>query len=215
MWVALNGPEHTEPGRIDVQEHEGWGLAISKGLDSPAPKLHPNEDACGVSAGERAVAVVADAHWGAASAVELVRAFGQHGLTREAVDAAAIALQRERSECAWLAVEVQGRQVRWWSQGDCRLYRTGLGVVNPLVPAYFGARFGIRGLRQGIFQLAEGERVVLASDGLPECIYGEPTLDAAAVIAQVHGPADEVARRLVELALAGGGEDNIAVVVSP
>ena len=215
MWVALNGPDHTEPGRIDVAEHAGWGLAISKGLDSPAPKLDPNEDACGVRDGERVVAVVADAHWGAARAVELVRGFGEHGLTPEALDAAAAALQGERSECAWLAVEVVGRQVRWWSQGDCRLYRTGLGGVNPLVPAYFGARFGVRGIELGSLELAEGERLVLASDGLPECIYGEPTLDAAAVIAEVHGSAPDVARRLVALALAHGGEDNVAVLVSP
>lgn len=215
MWVALDGPEHTEAGRIDVAEAAGWGLAISKGLDSPAPKVDPNEDACGVLAGERVVAVVADAHWGAASAVELVRGFGQHGLTPEALDAAREALDGERSECAWLAVEVRDRRVRWWSQGDCRLYRTGLGVVNPLLPAYFGARFGVRGVRQGSFELAEGERLVLASDGLPECIYGEPTLDPAAVLAEVHGDAVEVARRLTALALEHGGEDNIAVVVSP
>ncbi|GEM_PF-6982813 len=217
MTVTLLGPDHLEHAAVNTASCSGWCLSISKGLDSPAPKVDANEDACGVMERQGVItAVVADAHWGAASASAVVQAFMKHGLVRAALEAAQAALRGERSECAWLAVEVRGQDLRWWSQGDCRLYGTHPPrVINPLVPAYFGARLGPRGIEIGSATLSPGERIVLATDGLPECVYGHVTLDAGQIAACVAEAGDAAAEALVRLALSGGGQDNVAVVVSP
>ena len=54
----------------------------------------------------------------------------------------------------------------------------------------------------------------MASDGLPECKYGVPTITPAQVgLIAGERPAEDAAIALVEAALDGGGEDNIAVVL--
>ena len=105
----------------------------------------------------------------------------------------------------------------WWaSVGDCRLYhvrQSDVVVCNPLHGVYLGDR-GLVEPEQGVCTLSPGDRVVLASDGLPECIYGRETLSPAQIAARVRDASPEAgALALIQEALQGGGQDNIAVVV--
>lgn len=232
---VLRGGACTETGEIVTRSAPGWSLALSKGLESPARKVDPNEDACGVVAGGiGAVAVVADAHYGRMSAEVSVdhllgvalqepppRALSAPVIwewLREHLSGAnaQVRARQSTSACAILAVVVQGRSAWWASIGDCRLYRirgTDSTVCNPLRGTYLGDR-GLVEPEVGQLSLEAGDRLVLASDGLPECRYGQETLSPSDVAAAIAGCSGEAAARaLVTAALDGGGEDNIAVIV--
>ena len=58
-------------------------------------------------------------------------------------------------------------------------------------------------------KLSDGDRVVLCSDGLHKYVDAK---QLAAVVAQSDAP-ETAARRLVQIALDGGGEDNVTAVV--
>jgi protein phosphatase len=62
----------------------------------------------------------------------------------------------------------------------------------------------------GRFRLADGDRLLLCTDGLPD-VVGEG--DIARELGQAR-TADDATRRLVELALAGGGRDNVTALVA-
>ena len=233
---VLRGGDCPELGEIHRrQASEGWALANSKGLESPAPKQDPNEDSVGVlCSGVGVVAVVADAHFGRLSAEVLVDHLLSAALSqppprggsaterwdwlRARMETAnrRVRAQQTRSACAALALIQQGPRAWWASIGDCRLYhvtRGGVRVCNPLTHVYLGDRAAVE-LELGELTATAGDRLVLATDGLPECIYGRETLPPAVVGEQVRGVeplAGAVA--LIEAALRGGGEDNVAVVV--
>jgi serine/threonine protein phosphatase PrpC len=57
--------------------------------------------------------------------------------------------------------------------------------------------------------LADGDQVLLCTDGLTELVAEE----AIAQVLSVSGSANEACRRLVDLALDGGGKDNVTVVL--
>ncbi len=59
-------------------------------------------------------------------------------------------------------------------------------------------------------RLSDGDRLLLCSDGLTEMAAEE----AIAGVLRGPGRSEDVARRLVDLALDGGGEDNITVVLA-
>jgi serine/threonine protein phosphatase PrpC len=180
------------------------------------------------------VAVVADAHFGGSSAEVAVdhllssaqrhilsgdwTTTGMPGWIRGALQSANRRVWGERSPsaCAVLVVWVHDHQLWWGSVGDCRLYRVrGVNsqVLNPLRNTYLGDH-RTPSIAQGLTPLAAGDRLVLASDGLPECRYGRETLHAADVGDVVREqPAAFGVRALVQRAFAGGGEDNIAVVM--
>jgi protein phosphatase len=61
-----------------------------------------------------------------------------------------------------------------------------------------------------LLALEHGDRLLLCSDGLTDCVDDE-TIAAALGAGQ---PANEVCERLVRLALDGGGRDNITVIVA-
>ncbi len=222
------GREHREVGRIETARvGPRWALGISKGLASPAPKLDPNEDACGVVVdAAQQVAVVADAHFGALAAEEAVLSVLVMALEPPArVDWMGLALeragrrilqQRTRSASAVLAVRCVGTQVRWCSVGDCRLYRVSPAqttVLNTRNHSYLGDGPGVP-LSCGEAQLYAGERVVLASDGIPECTYGIESFfpsDVGRIAAR--GAPEEAVTALMMEALRRGGEDNIAVAI--
>jgi hypothetical protein len=226
--AVLQGRDCTEKGVIQHAEVGGWGLALCRGLDSPARKQDPNEDSCGVVAGPGvAVAVVADAHYGRRSAELSVDGLLSAAMT-EPPGADPVGWLRSHlvevnrralpgsSACALLVVIIQGEQLTWASIGDCRLYRLRdgrTGVLNPLTGSYLGDWEGIE-YNHGDCTLHAGDRIILASDGLPECRYGTPTLSPRQVgeIAREGTPA-QAAIALVAAALEHGGEDNIAVVL--
>jgi PPM family protein phosphatase len=58
--------------------------------------------------------------------------------------------------------------------------------------------------------LEDGDRLLLCSDGLSDCVDDE---QLAAALASVR-PSGEACQRLVQLALEGGGRDNITVIVA-
>lgn len=226
--AVLQGRDCTEKGIVQHRRAGSWGLALSRGLDSPATKHDPNEDACGVvtSAG-LSVAVVADAHFGRRSAEVAVEALLAAALRTppEAAPGPWLAHQlrsahrrvlRGSSACALLAVVTQGPQLSWISIGDCRLYRLRSGqgaVLNTLNNRYLGD-WGTLKPSSGETTLHEDDRIILASDGLPECRYNIPTLSPHQVgLIASRGDAEEVAISLTEAALERGGEDNIAVAV--
>ena len=227
--ALLLGRDCTAKGIIETAEVGPWGLALSRGLDSPAPKHDPNEDACGVvSSATLSVAVVADAHFGRMSAEVAVQSMlseaiqkpptipDTEGWLRRALGDAHRRAQPGSSACALLAVVLQGGQLFWISMGDCRLYRVRQGateVLNPMTSRYLGD-WGMLTPESGKTTLQPGDRIIMASDGLPECRYGIPTLTpmTLGLIAET-GTAKEAALALTEAAISGGGEDNIAVVV--
>ncbi|MFT4974385.1 MAG: serine/threonine protein phosphatase PrpC [Myxococcota bacterium] len=235
---VLRGGECVEEGAIFTRSAPPWwALAMSKGLESPAQKTDPNEDACGVaSGGIGSLAVVADAHFGRASAEIVVdhmlsvalqdppprSAMGDGEVPRwlrARLETACgrVRAQRSSTACAVLAVVIQGHRLWWVSMGDCRLYliRDAESIVcNRLNNIYLGDRDKIT-VEEGSVNLRPGDQLILASDGLPECRYGRETLYPSDVGRCVAGLEPEAAARaLVEAALAGGGEDNIAVAVS-
>ena len=220
--TALLGRDHTTEGAWTAQGAAGWGIAISKGWESPARKVDANEDAGAVVDGVVRLAAVADAHWGGSSAWR----FAQVVADSEVDDSLAemfrttstqLGAASERSECAALVVRVEGRQVRWVSIGDCRCYRVstkGVEVLNRLQHSYLGADPSWLPLEEGMRILESGDRLVLVSDGVPECTYGEESFMPAEVAATVRGgDPREAAGRLAQAALDRGGEDNIVVVV--
>ena len=226
--AVLQGRDCTDKGIIRHKRAGPWGLALSRGLDSPATKQDPNEDACGVvTSTEYSVAVVADAHFGRRSAEVAVEAIlaaalrtppssNPRGWLAQQLAAAHQRVLKGSSACALLAVVVQGSQLSWISIGDCRLYLLRSGqttVLNPLDGHYLGD-WGTLKTSSGEQPLHIDDRIIIASDGLPECRYNVPTLSPHQVgLIASRGDAEEVAISLTEAALERGGEDNIAVVV--
>lgn len=231
---VLRGGECETPDIVLREVNPSWALAMSKGYDSPVTKDDPNEDAAGVVAGGLGVvAIVADGHFGRLSAELTVNHLLNMALQEPPPRAKAsevwdwleehlhtanrrVLAHDGRSATALVAGVLQGRAFRWVSLGDCRLYHvtaTGQTILNPLNGIYLGDHLEIV-LNVGEAAMAPGDRIVLASDGLPECRYGKRTLTPAQVGRGVRDRSvSDAAKALVQLALDHGGEDNIAVVV--
>ncbi|MDG1479814.1 MAG: protein phosphatase 2C domain-containing protein [Myxococcota bacterium] len=226
--AVLHGRDCTAYGIVQRAEHGGWAISLCRGFESPAPKQDPNEDSCGVTTTPSGtVAVVADAHFGRRSAevaVDVLLSAAQTGppgrdpigWMKARLSELNQQLQPGSSACALLMVVAQGDRLFWASIGDCRLYRLRSAqtvVLNRLNERYLGDRGWLR-VTTGEGTLQKGDRVIMVSDGVPECRYGIPTLTPQQ-IGQItaQGSAAEAARALVAAALQGGGEDNIAVAL--
>lgn len=208
---------------------------MSRGLAGPSRKLDPNEDSCGfLLGGIGSIAVVADGHYGRSSAELAVDQILHTGLQeppprgvsgqliwewlQTQLDGANSRVRAEpsASACAILAVVVQDHMLWWASIGDCRLYHVrgpDSAVCNPLHSVYLGDAVHVSP-EFGELELSAGDQVVLASDGLPECIYGRETLKPSDISSCIRDQSPEsAARSLIDAALVGGGEDNVTVVV--
>ena len=182
---------------------------------------------------------VADAHWGGSSSVGYTEPLAQAwaGVSGPTVatrlyrcllklEAAYLAIRapEDRSETTLIVAHLEGRQLHWFSAGDSLLLRLppegGCELLNALTPFFLGnvslaeAPAGIA-WTQGKATLAEGDLLLLASDGLEENVSG---LDLAAVEALLRRPGSLTQRvdGLVERATdpeRGGGRDNLAVVL--
>lgn len=226
--AVLHGRDCTAYGTVQHAELGSWAVSLCRGFESPAPKQDPNEDSCGVATTPSGtVAVVADAHFGRRSAEVAVDALlsaaqtvppGRDpiGWMRAHLSKLNRQLQPGSSACALLVVVAQEDRLCWASIGDCRLYRLRSAqtvVLNRLDERYLGDR-GRLHVRTGEVALQEGDRIIIASDGVPECRYGIPTLTPQQIgQSTAQGTPAEAARALVAAALRGGGEDNIAVAL--
>lgn len=183
---------------------------------------------------------VADAHWGGSSSVgytePLAQAWGSVSgptistrlyrcLLKLEAAYAAIRAPEDRSETTLVLAHLDGRSLHWISAGDSVLLRLpqggGCQLLNVLTPFFLGnaplaeSPAGMA-WTQGKTTLAEGDLLLLASDGLEENVSG---LDLAGVEALVRAPGSlaERVEALVERATdpaQGGGRDNLAVVLS-
>jgi serine/threonine protein phosphatase PrpC len=71
-----------------------------------------------------------------------------------------------------------------------------------------GPEVGVR-VEALAFAVEGGDRVLLCSDGLTEMV----TADAMAAVLKAEAEPEAAARQLLALAIAGGGRDNITVVI--
>jgi serine/threonine protein phosphatase PrpC len=232
----LLGRDHEEKGALAVVERPGCCMVLSRGLESPAPKRHLNEDAVGMVESDTGctVAVVADAHFGRESAEWVVQGvlsqvFRSEGsasshsfIERVGMSLGMVARQLEtqstESACALVVARVCEQELIWAAFGDCRLFRVSpegdAQSVTPVEQMWLDGGFRPRELRWGRQPLESGERLLLCTDGLPECRYGIETLhpDALGSLA-CRGSLAEAAHSLAQEALNGGGEDNIGLVL--
>jgi serine/threonine protein phosphatase PrpC len=232
----LLGRNFEQKGQLGCLDLETCSLVLSCGLDSPAPKRHPNEDAIGAARSYSGctVGVVADAHFGRESAELVVGAvlsqvfrsegpasahsFAERVGTSLSMVAHQLKQQRTDSACALVVARRYEEELIWASVGDCRLYQVEADgrakELSPVEQAWFGAHFRPRDLNWGRCGVNSSQRLLLATDGLPECQYGIPTLgvgDLGPIAAR--GGLSVAAKELAQAALDGGGEDNIGILL--
>lgn len=245
----LLGRDHREYGRYHLEElAPGLAGAISVGADKASPSLrakgdrsYPNEDALLIVAqGPRALAAVADSHFGIHASHGLIEALHEvPELPRTAAEleaalhdlrppAHATDCDSSASTLVVLTCDLETRSGSYYSWGDSTLAAVGPSGYRPLSkpraafvsPATL--RSALKRSAASSFELAPDERLLLFTDGVNECHYREPdtsiTADHIARLAAGAPSAPALARALIELALAGvdghpGGQDNIALVV--
>ena len=232
----LSGHEVEQKGHVEELQVAHCAAVLSCGLDSPAPKRHPNEDALGFVYSARGclVGVVADGHFGRESAELTVRAVLSQVVRSEgaatshsfveragmAMDLVARQLQSTNmtSACATVVARLHQEELIWLSCGDCRLLHVSAegtsSYLSPLDSNWVGAGYRARELHTGHARIPYGDRILMCSDGLPECRYGVETLlrDELARLS-IIGDLRTSARALAQAALDGGGEDNIGLIL--
>jgi serine/threonine protein phosphatase PrpC len=243
-WAILYGVEHERLDEIAVEAVSATtAIALSRGR-YPKRYRHsdPNEDvvAC-LSDDRRTILVVADGHNGRESSSEavasVVRGFATvesppsiasfvelfHDAHEAICAATAPAGARSPESRTALAVAViEGATLYWASFGDCDIFLCGDASVEPLSPlrSYFlgwpmtRAELGDK-LATGTTELADGDAVLVASDGLRD--FADPVgrgLAAVSTLVRSGANGAEVARGLVELACVGRAGDNVAVAVA-
>ena len=200
MRAVLWGVDHVELGEVVTASVGSAGVALSRGafLKSYA-YVDPNEDAVAAVAGPRATLLVAaDGHNGATASMRAVRfvldRFGGDpppaldkrdwaDLFWDANDAVlevtSIGSPQPSSRTVLLVALVTSRSVSFGSMGDAALVVAHPGgergrQLNKEAARYVGyasSRKGIEGsVHRGEADLAPGEWVVLATDGLSEFI---------------------------------------------
>ncbi len=180
---------------------------------------------------------VADAHFGARASELALRAIeaaaartcwddaselGHRRVLSELVRAAGSRVLREAegSETTLLLVTILGTRLVWTSIGDSYLYllpaTTRPRVLNPIARQWLGARANIDAATLASFgtvDLSPGDRILLATDGIPEAVRGRSTFTPDDVQAALDAGGDGPLEFLVGAALARGGEDNVAAIL--
>lgn len=205
------------------------------------PKHQANEDSlAALDLGVALAGLVADSHWGAGLGEALVRATSSElaRLPAASVPSTPAALEElvrrlearvageradgDDSETTFLVALARGRRVVWTSVADSHLYRVAGGQavrVNHDLPLFAGGDLaaaearGIRVFESGALDLAPGELILLASDGIDPVMSGLETPDVAAILGR-SGSLEERVRALVERGrrAPSGGRDNLALV---
>lgn len=241
LWL---GAEETRYGRLRA-ETLGPGLAagLSVGSDPRSPSLAfkgrrelPNEDGLAVVGDtDRLLLAVADGHRGCE---------GSHTLLQRVWECSQVPgspgelglLALSLGDPAWPGPAGTTLLLACLNQRDGAGFGMAWGDSTAHLVGPSGARLLTRpaptflyagqppepGLAQPFrFELAPGELLLLATDGVTECHYGSAlTSVTAQVMARLYSAgAEEFARRVGEQALAGvdgnpGGQDNVALVVA-
>lgn len=116
-----------------------------------------------------------------------------------------------------IAAFVHNNVLYYGAIGDSLLYlfdSTTQMIINSRCPEFLNEFYLSPGiLETGSRELKPGTPIVLATDGLPECVYGKNTLTPEHIAGCVEESPTATARNLVELAFSKGGEDNLGLVV--
>lgn len=218
----------------------GWELAAAS-KRAKGSKDHPNEDAGWLAWGEEhAVAVVADAHHGREASHDLLRAIHERDDLPPTEPAelkrwmakviASLPASSARSGAAVLLVVLDRarHEATYWATGDCTAYRiTARGRVERVIrrrSGYFhradGSQLSPRAAR---LTLRRGDGLLLATDGLFECCYGDASRsvqpeDIEATLAVAPPDAAGTLAAIMKLALTGvrgqpGGQDNVCLAL--
>jgi serine/threonine protein phosphatase PrpC len=209
----------------------------------------PNEDgALAIDDGDRTLLVVADGHHGHWASHGLLEALAEIPVPTDlmallaTIQRLAQPLPTDRTSLppglldarsTLLAAVVDRRHHRTFgaSYGDSSIF----GVANDRFPERFNRKsehyvspwspgsLDPRHAREFSFAVAPGDLVVVCTDGIDECHYGQPSTSVgpehfARVFTEAQQP-HAFARKLAELALLGvdghpGGQDNLALAVA-
>jgi serine/threonine protein phosphatase PrpC len=212
-----------------------------KGLKSVASKVHPNEDSGAiVIANGKELMIVADAHWGKEASEYVVSFFieqFENILPNKVISEELVAkwssnlseglinnLKGVTSETGVLLAltEMKNDPLKTiiLSIGDCYAYRITANdacLVNKKYSYWIGSRSAVRRDYCDIstVKIAQGDILILATDGLPECIYGQLILTSAEIGEQVRNcdSAYEMVKILMALSQEKGGEDNCCIAI--
>ncbi|MFW9990574.1 MAG: PP2C family protein-serine/threonine phosphatase [Candidatus Odinarchaeota archaeon] len=209
----------------------------------PGKKVHVNEDAALLipppeKESAPGLLAVADAHWGREAAEiaintleDVFTGFYWTGEERETEleerlqdlvrDALMAMVQAHTtSETALVAGFLFDDAFHWISFGDCFIYAFPPGkpgyTVNETLDAWLGLRVaGIYSdyMVSGNLFLENGVSLLLATDGLPEAVYGTPTISVSEMRTIIDENPNKPLVALTEAALTAGGEDNLAAVL--
>ena len=94
--------------------------------------------------------------------------------------------------------------------GAIRPDEIGSHPMRHVLTSALGARRGFVQVEVGRWRLEDGDRLLLCSDGLTEMV----TENAIAGVLAAGTPSEAACRKLVDLALENGGEDNVTVVLA-
>lgn len=122
------------------------------------------------------------------------------------------------AETTLLVVCASPTKLTYLSFGDSFLYtlrRDNSTCVNNPHPVWLGGRVGADQIHDWleVGVVEDWVKVLVASDGLPECVYGSPTISCEEVFNIMRGTTttQEWVQTLCGRALEAGGEDNLAV----
>lgn len=235
--VALWGDEHPDLDRVaDARLDELSAVALTRGrFPKPYPHLDPNEDAVLAASGPAGrLLAVADGHAGFDAARAALRAVaaGAPGLLDDPVERPAAALEelcraaraavadvvagadhvRAGSRTALTIALLVDGHVHVATYGDtvCLRARGGRGRAVGAEGPFLAAGADIPDVARA--RVGSRDRLLVASDGLSNYL-GRDWPDRAATLLHASDDPVEAVRNLVELAMAGGAGDNVAVGV--
>lgn len=239
--VVLSGIEHPEYDVVASRTVSGIVACLCAGRDvqssSLVHKRHPNEDSILICAHDgRALLALADGHHGdggdrlirfLAERCQAIppRLSGISLLLLEPFSAGSEELSGTTLLVACL--DTNTGEVFGFSFGDSTILSVGpdgCKVHNQLNDVYlYGERpIPLENARPFSFKLAQGEGMMLFTDGVNECCYRDPSRSVKlhhveSAFASAGGDANVWAQAVTQLALDGvdghpGGEDNVAVL---
>ena len=124
--------------------------------------------------------------------------------------------QESKSETSFVIAYANNNYLCWFSFGDSFVFALdvdGTQYQNRKKSKWLGNRiFNKEELRSFCeFNLIKNwQKVLVMSDGIPECIYGKPTILSDEIFKNLINDPDSV-KKLITKAMDCGGEDNIAI----